>query len=36
MNIKGVGLYRMNANGTTTELKQNANQTGLDENNCPQ
>lgn len=36
MNLKGVGLYRMNANGTTTELQPNANQTGIEENNCPQ
>ena len=36
MNLKGIGLYRMNANGITTELQPNANQTSINENNCPQ
>jgi len=36
MNLQGINLYRMNANNTTTELKPNANQTSVSENDCPQ
>lgn len=35
MNLQGINLYRMNSNGTTTELKPNANQTSVSENDCP-
>ncbi|GAA5102987.1 hypothetical protein GCM10023210_44460 [Chryseobacterium ginsengisoli] len=35
MNIAGVNLYRMNANGTTTEIHLNVDKTDTVENNCP-
>jgi|SRR5690606_10493418 len=35
MNLKGVSLYKMNADGTTTEIKLNDNKTGTIETNCP-
>ncbi|UFH30894.1 hypothetical protein LNP04_13005 [Chryseobacterium sp. C-71] len=36
MNLKGVTLYRMNSNGTTTEIRLNTDKTDKIETNCPQ
>ncbi|ROI00222.1 hypothetical protein [Chryseobacterium daecheongense] len=35
MNLKGITLYRMNADGITTEIKLNADKTDITETNCP-
>ena len=35
MNLKGISLYRMNSDGTTTEIKLNADKTDTTETNCP-
>lgn len=35
MNLKGVTLYRLNADGTTTEIKLNATKTDTVETTCP-
>ncbi|NMR33841.1 hypothetical protein HIO71_06410 [Chryseobacterium aquaticum] len=35
MLLYGITLYRMNTNGTTTEIKLNADKTDTVENNCP-
>lgn len=35
MNLKGITLYRMNADGTNTEIKLNADKTNTVETNCP-
>ncbi|WP_407847949.1 hypothetical protein [Chryseobacterium sp. KCF3-3] len=35
MNLKGVSLYRMNTDGTTTEINLNADKTDTTETNCP-
>lgn len=35
MNLKGITLYRMNADGTTTEIKLNTEKTDIEETNCP-
>nr|WP_314496823.1 hypothetical protein [uncultured Chryseobacterium sp.] len=35
MFLRGISLYRMNSDGTTTEIKLNADKTAADENNCP-
>lgn len=35
MLLYGITLYRMNDNGTTTEIKLNADKTDTIENNCP-
>lgn len=35
MNLKGVSLYRMNADGTTTEIQLNADKTDSAETTCP-
>jgi len=35
MNLKGVTLYRMDANGINKEIKPNANKTDTVESNCP-
>lgn len=34
MNLKGVSLYRMNADGTNTEINLNADKTDITETNC--
>jgi len=34
MNLRGVALYRMNSDGTTTEIKLNADKTDTIESNC--
>ena len=35
MNLKGITLYRMNSDGTNTEIKLNTDKTGTLETNCP-
>ncbi len=35
MDLKGVNLYRMNSDGTTTDIKLNATKTDTVESNCP-
>ncbi|SDL68173.1 hypothetical protein [Chryseobacterium taihuense] len=35
MNVKGITLYRMNADGSNTEIKLNATKTDIEENECP-
>jgi hypothetical protein len=35
MNLKGLSLYRMNADGSTTEIKLNNDKTNTIETNCP-
>ncbi|WP_426476110.1 hypothetical protein ACP3T3_12070 [Chryseobacterium sp. CBSDS_008] len=35
MNLKGVSLYRMNTDGTTTEISLNSDKTDTTETNCP-
>jgi len=35
MNLRGVALYRMNPDGTATEIKLNADKTNTVESNCP-
>ena len=35
MNLKGLTLYRMNDDGSNTEIKLNANKTDREENKCP-
>lgn len=35
MNLKGISLYRMNSDGTNTEIKLNATKTEGEEINCP-
>ncbi len=35
MNVRGVSLYKMNSNGTNTEINLNADKTDTTETNCP-
>lgn len=35
MNLKGISLYRMNSDGSTTEIKLNTDKTDTAETNCP-